>query len=38
MKVMDILQNRFAAAASLEVLELDDDGKYMVIERRDLYQ
>ena len=38
MKVMDILQNRFAAAASLEDLEFDDEGKYMVIEKRDLYQ
>ena len=38
MSVKDILENRFAATVSLEVLELDDEGKYMVIEKRDLYQ
>ena len=31
--MIDILQNRFSVAASLEVLDLDNDGKYMVIEK-----
>ena len=38
MKVKAILQNRLAAAASVEVLELDDESKHMVMEKRDLYQ
>ena len=38
MRMKDIIKNRFTTAASLEILELDDEGKYMVVEKWDLYQ
>ena len=36
--VRDILQKRFTTAASLEILELGEVGKYIVIEKKEFYQ
>ena len=36
--VEDALQEKFTAAESIEVLELDEEGKYVVCENKESYQ